>query len=61
MHYEEVEILLRRSKDYTHLANVAFKEGKYDIAIFLAEQRLQLYLKALLIKYADLRLKTYSI
>ncbi|AEC52251.1 hypothetical protein PNA2_1336 [Pyrococcus sp. NA2] len=61
MHYDEVEVLLRRSKDYRSLANVAFKEGKFDVAIFLAEQALQLYLKAILIKYADLRLKTHSI
>jgi len=31
------------------------------VAIFLAEQGLQIYLKAILIKYADLRLKTHSL
>ncbi|CAB50261.1 HEPN domain-containing protein [Pyrococcus abyssi] len=61
MHYEEVEMLFHRSKDYMSLANVAFKEGKFDVAIFLAGQSLQLYLKATLVKYADLRLRTHSI
>lgn len=61
MHYEEVEVLLHRSEDYMELADSAFNEEKYDAAIFLAEQALQFYLKALLIKYADLRLRTHSV
>lgn len=61
MHYEEVEVLLQRSEDYMELADSAFNEEKYDAAIFLAEQALQFYLKALLIKYADLRLRTHSV
>ncbi|WP_084593961.1 HEPN domain-containing protein [Palaeococcus ferrophilus] len=61
MHYEEVETLMRRSHDYMELANSAFEEEKYDAAIFLSEQALQFYLKALLIKYADLRLRTHSV
>ncbi|MBP1912576.1 HEPN domain-containing protein [Thermococcus stetteri] len=61
MHYEEVEVLLQRSEDYMELANAAFENEKYDTAIFLAEQALQFYLKALLIKYADLRLRTHSV
>jgi HEPN domain-containing protein len=61
MHYEEVEVLLRRSDDYMELADSAFEGKKYDAAIFLAEQALQFYLKSLLIKYADLRLRTHSV
>ncbi|WP_088884627.1 HEPN domain-containing protein [Thermococcus gorgonarius] len=61
MHYEEVETLLRRSVDYLELANSAFESEKYDAAIFLAEQALQLHLKALLIKYADLRIRSHSL
>jgi len=61
MHYEEVETLLRRSEDYMELANSAFEMEKYDAAIFLAEQALQLYLKALLIKYAGLRIRSHSL
>ncbi|MDK2915080.1 MAG: hypothetical protein PWQ79_1995 [Thermococcaceae archaeon] len=61
MHYEEVEVLLQRSEDYMELAVSAFNEEKYDAAIFLAEQALQFYLKALLIKYADLRPRTHSV
>ena len=61
MNYEEVETLLRRSGDYMELANSAFESGKYDAAIFLAEQALQLYIKALLIKYANLRIRSHSI
>ncbi|WP_082781382.1 HEPN domain-containing protein [Thermococcus peptonophilus] len=61
MHYEEVEVLLQRSEDYMELAESAFGEEKYDAAIFLAEQALQFYLKALLIKYANVRLRTHSV
>ncbi len=61
MHYEEVETLLRRSGDYLELANEAFEREKYDTAVFLAEQALQLYLKALIVKYSDVRLRTHSI
>ena len=61
MHYEEVETLLRRSGDYMELANSAFEMEKYDAAIFLAEQALQLHLKALIIKYADLRIRSHSL
>ncbi|AMQ19504.1 DNA-binding protein [Thermococcus peptonophilus] len=43
------------------LAESAFGEEKYDAAIFLAEQALQFYLKALLIKYANVRLRTHSV
>ncbi|WP_297521242.1 HEPN domain-containing protein [Thermococcus sp.] len=61
MHYEEVETLLRHSEDYLELANSAFESEKYDASIFLAEQALQFYLKALLIKYADLRIGSHSL
>ncbi|CAD5244755.1 HEPN domain-containing protein [Thermococcus camini] len=61
MHYEEVETLLRRSEDYLELANEAFEREKYDTAVFLVEQALQLYLKAVIIKYSDVRLRTHSI
>jgi len=61
MHYEEVETLLRRSEDYLELANEAFEREKYDTAVFLAEQALQLYLKAVIIKYSGVRLRTHSI
>ena len=61
MHYEEVETLLRRSGDYLELANEAFEREKYDAAVFLAEQALQLYLKALIVKYSGVRLRTHSI
>jgi HEPN domain-containing protein len=61
MHYEEVKVLLQRSEDYMELAESAFDEEKYDAAIFLAEQALQFYLKALLIKYTDVRLRTHSV
>ena len=61
MHYEEVETLLRRSGDYMELANSAFEREKYDAAIFLAEQALQLYLKAILVKYANLRVRSHSL
>ncbi|ASJ17631.1 DNA-binding protein [Thermococcus chitonophagus] len=34
---------------------------KYDSAVFLAEQGLQLYLKALIVKYANIKPKTHSL
>ncbi|AEH24198.1 HEPN domain-containing protein [Pyrococcus yayanosii] len=41
MHYEEVKMLLERSSDFLEFANRAFKDGKYSLATFLAEQAVQ--------------------
>ncbi|WP_257789357.1 HEPN domain-containing protein [Thermococcus celer] len=52
---------MRRSEDYLELANEAFEREKYETAVFLAKQALQLYLKAIMVKYSNVRLRTHSI
>ncbi|MFA4720453.1 HEPN domain-containing protein [Pyrococcus kukulkanii] len=61
MHYDEVEVLLNKSAEFLELAEVAVARKKYDSAVFLAEQGLQLYLKALLVKYSGIKPKTHSL
>ena len=46
----ETEILRRRALDFLEEARIALKRGSFDIACFLAEQSLQLYLKFALLK-----------
>ena len=46
----ETEILRRRALDFLEEARIALKRGSFDIACFLAEQTLQLYLKFALLK-----------
>ena len=50
MSYEYVSLLKRRSLTFMKYAHKAIKEGEYDIACFLAEQAVQLSLKALILR-----------
>ena len=43
---DEYRLLLRRSRMMIEEAREALEKGRYDVAVFLAEQGLQLYLKA---------------
>ena len=47
---DEVETLLRRSKDFLRTARFQIDAGIYDLAVFNLEQALQLYLKAKLLE-----------
>lgn len=46
----EYMILRRRAKDFLEEAREAFRNKRYDLACFLAEQAVQLYLKSVLLK-----------
>mgnify|MGYP001770623451 CR=1 FL=1 len=57
----EVEILKKRSLMFLEEARHALSKGFYDLACFLSEQSLQLYLKALLLELAGDYPRTHSI
>ncbi len=57
----EVRLLKRRALDFLEEAKIALRRGSYDIACFLAEQALQLYLKFILLKIVGDYLRTHSI
>ena len=47
---EEVEVLIRRAKDFLSNAKHLLTEGVYDLSAFNSEQALQLYMKAILLE-----------
>jgi len=49
-HVDEVESLLRRSREFLETAHYQASNGFYDLAAFSLEQSLQLFLKAKLIQ-----------
>ena len=61
VHRLEVEILRRRSREFLEEAKIALERGSYDVACFLAEQSLQLFLKSVLLKIIGDYPRTYSI
>ncbi|OYT50974.1 MAG: DNA-binding protein [Desulfurococcales archaeon ex4484_204] len=60
-HRSEVEVLRRRSLGFLDGARAALERGSYDIACFLAEQSLQLYLKSILLEVVGDYPRTYSV
>lgn len=50
LHVEEYRVLIRRAKEFLVEAEEALENKRFDLACFFAEQSLQLYLKAILIK-----------
>jgi len=61
IHKSEVEVLKRRSLEFLEESRVALRRGSYDVACFLAEQSLQLYLKHSLLKIVGDYPRTHSI
>jgi len=61
LHRTEVELLKKRSKEFLEEAKIALERGSYDVACFLAEQSLQLYLKSVLLKLVGDYPRTHSI
>ncbi|MET1160331.1 MAG: HEPN domain-containing protein [Thermoprotei archaeon] len=61
LHREEVEILKRRSIEFLKGARMALEGGLYDLSCFLAEQALQLYLKAVMLELVGEYPRTHSI
>jgi len=58
---EEFNTLLRRSKGFLETAKMQINAGLYDLAAFSLEQALQLYLKAMLLKYSGSYPRTHSV
>ncbi len=61
MSVEEYRLLLRRSTMFLEEAREAYRAKRYDVAVFLAEQALQLYLKAQLLRVLGDYPRTHSI
>lgn len=61
MHRLEVELLKKRASEFLEESKLAVQRGFYDTACFLAEQSLQLYLKAILLKLVGDYPRTHSI
>lgn len=57
----EFEVLRKRALHMVTTAENAFENGFYDVSCFLAEQALQLYLKAMLLKLLGGYPRTHSI
>ena len=53
VHKYEAELIKKRSLEFLKEAEIALNRGSYDIACFLTEQSLQLYLKHTLLKTVD--------
>ena len=48
--FEEFQILIKRAKDFLVEAEEAIQNNRFDLSSFFAEQAVQLYLKAVLLK-----------
>ena len=60
-HKLEVEVLRKRALEFLKEAQIALGRGSYDIACFLSEQALQLYLKSTLLMVVGDYPRTHSI
>ncbi|MBO3769604.1 MAG: HEPN domain-containing protein [Candidatus Brockarchaeota archaeon] len=60
-HIDEVRILQKRAKAFFTRALESFKSEEYDLAAFLSEQAVQLYLKSLLLEKIGDYPRTHSI
>lgn len=58
---DEYRLLMRRSAMFLEEARDAYSRGRYDLSVFLAEQGLQLYLKAQLLRVLGDYPRTHSI
>ncbi len=58
---EEYRLLMRRAEMFLEEARDALQRGRYDLAAFLAEQGLQLYLKAQLLRLLGDYPRTHSV
>lgn len=61
MHKEEVDLLLKRSKNFLEGSEQRFKKEDWDLTCFLAEQSVQLYLKAIILLETGQTPRTHSL
>jgi len=60
-HIQEVELIKKRSKIMLKEARGESSKGHYDLAVFLAEQAVQLYLKAVILSKTGTMSRTHTI
>ncbi|MFW9924898.1 MAG: HEPN domain-containing protein [Candidatus Thorarchaeota archaeon] len=61
MHKEEVQLLLKRSANFLEAAEERYEKEDWDLTCFFAEQAIQLYLKANILKETGQTPRTHSI
>ncbi len=61
MHKEEIELLLNRAKNFLEGANERFQKEDWDLTCFMAEQSVQLLLKAVILELGGEIPNTHSI
>ncbi len=61
MHKDEVELLFRRSSNFLDAAKGRFQKSDWDLTCFMAEQSVQLALKALILEKEGDIPKTHSV
>lgn len=61
MHKEEVELFLRRARNFLEGAKERYKKDDWDLTCFMAEQSAQLFLKAVILEKRGEFLRTHSL
>ena len=61
MHKEEIELLLKRARNFLDGAKERFKKEDWDLTCFMAEQSVQLFMKATILEKGGEVPKTHSI
>ena len=61
MHKNEVDLLVKRSKEFLDAAKERFKKSSWDLTCFMAEQATQLFLKAIILEQTGEHPRTHSI
>jgi HEPN domain-containing protein len=61
MHKEEVELFLKRARNFLEGAKQRFERKDWDLTCFLAEQSVQLFLKAIILEKGGEFPRTHSL
>ena len=61
MHKEEVELFLNRANNFLDGAKERFQKGDWDLTCFMAEQSVQILMKAVILEKGGAIPKTHSI
>ena len=61
MHKEEIDLLIKRSKEFLDAAKERIKKKSWDLACFMAEQAVQLFLKAIILETGGEYPRTHSL
>ena len=61
MHKEEIELFLKRARNFLDGAKERFQKEDWDLTCFMAEQSVQLFMKAIILEKSGEVPKTHSI